>query len=159
MLEYTNSGSVCQEGSLKEGKIQQTLLKVAAAQSSPLGGCTASSSLPSAGSIKIGVFMPAFRASCTQDKGQSNSVRTFLAISAKKTGTPPTQNKLTVFLCVALTKKIHRTISPQKEEVGKFLVEICRLPWHARRDSNPQHSEPESDALSIELRAHLLTLI
>ncbi len=28
--------------------------------------------------------------------------------------------------------------------------------WHARRDSNPQHSEPESDALSIELRAHFL---
>ena len=27
--------------------------------------------------------------------------------------------------------------------------------WYARRDSNPQHSEPESDALSIELRAHL----
>ncbi len=26
--------------------------------------------------------------------------------------------------------------------------------WHARRDSNPQHSEPESDALSIELRTH-----
>ncbi len=25
--------------------------------------------------------------------------------------------------------------------------------WYARRDSNPQHSEPESDALSIELRA------
>ena len=30
--------------------------------------------------------------------------------------------------------------------------------WHARRDSNPQHSEPESDALSIELRAHLKAL-
>ena len=31
--------------------------------------------------------------------------------------------------------------------------------WYARRDSNPQHSEPESDALSIELRAHFhLTL-
>ena len=27
--------------------------------------------------------------------------------------------------------------------------------WYARRDSNPQHSEPESDALSIELRAHI----
>lgn len=28
------------------------------------------------------------------------------------------------------------------------------LLWHARRDSNPQPSEPESDALSIEPLAH-----
>ena len=28
--------------------------------------------------------------------------------------------------------------------------------WHAGRDSNPQPSEPESDALSIEPPAHLL---
>ena len=26
---------------------------------------------------------------------------------------------------------------------------------YGRRDSNPQHSEPESDALSIELRPHI----
>ena len=30
------------------------------------------------------------------------------------------------------------------------------LLWHARRDSNPQPSEPESDALSITLLAHVL---
>ena len=35
----------------------------------------------------------------------------------------------------------------------------CLLFWYARRDSNPQHSEPESDALSIELRAHLKRLV
>lgn len=29
------------------------------------------------------------------------------------------------------------------------------LLWHARRDSNPQPSEPESDALSIEPLAHI----
>ena len=28
--------------------------------------------------------------------------------------------------------------------------------WHARRDSNPQPSEPESDALSIEPLAHFI---
>lgn len=30
------------------------------------------------------------------------------------------------------------------------------LLWHARRDSNPQPSEPESDALSITLLARVL---
>ena len=30
--------------------------------------------------------------------------------------------------------------------------------WYARRDSNPQPSEPESDALSIEPLAHLLSV-
>ena len=34
-----------------------------------------------------------------------------------------------------------------------------QLIWHARRDSNPQPSEPESDALSIEPRALELTVI
>ena len=34
-------------------------------------------------------------------------------------------------------------------------VRICSL-WYAGRDSNPQPSEPESDALSIEPPAHLL---
>ena len=28
--------------------------------------------------------------------------------------------------------------------------------WHARRDSNPHPSEPESDALSIEPLAHFI---
>ena len=27
--------------------------------------------------------------------------------------------------------------------------------WHARRDSNPRHSVPKTDALSTELRAHV----
>ena len=31
--------------------------------------------------------------------------------------------------------------------------------WYARRDSNPQHSEPESDALSIELRTHIRIML
>ena len=34
------------------------------------------------------------------------------------------------------------------------LVRILRI-WYARRDSNPQPSEPESDALSIEPLAHI----
>ena len=33
---------------------------------------------------------------------------------------------------------------------------ILSFIWHAGRDSNPQPSEPESDALSIEPPAHLL---
>ena len=28
--------------------------------------------------------------------------------------------------------------------------------WRARRDLNPQHSDPKSDTLSVELRAQLL---
>ena len=34
-------------------------------------------------------------------------------------------------------------------------VRICSV-WYARRDSNPQPSEPESDALSIEPLAHFI---
>ena len=44
---------------------------------------------------------------------------------------------------------------PKKER--HLLLADVFLFWYARRDSNPQHSEPESDALSIELRAHLLS--
>ena len=41
----------------------------------------------------------------------------------------------------------------------KTRLTSCLSFWHARRDSNPQHSEPESDALSIELRARIKRLI
>ena len=43
-----------------------------------------------------------------------------------------------------------------KREVLQITYEFTELLWHARRDSNPQLSEPESDALSIELRTHIL---
>ena len=39
----------------------------------------------------------------------------------------------------------------QKKTQG--LVTLSLFSWHARRDSNPQPSEPESDALSITLLA------
>ena len=39
-------------------------------------------------------------------------------------------------------KKIKKVLKPQQFQ--DFFT------WHARRDSNPQPSEPESDALSIE---------
>ena len=43
--------------------------------------------------------------------------------------------------------------SPKKDDKKPYSRCGCRvLTWHARRDSNPQLSEPESDALSIELR-------
>ena len=42
----------------------------------------------------------------------------------------------------------------KKREVLQITNEFTELLWHARRDSNPQLSEPESDALSIELRTH-----
>ena len=45
------------------------------------------------------------------------------------------------------------------EQTGKtkktYGRNTIRLLWHARRDSNPQPSEPESDALSIALRTHV----
>ena len=31
---------------------------------------------------------------------------------------------------------------------------LYNINWRARRESNPQPSDPKSDALSIELRAH-----
>ena len=41
--------------------------------------------------------------------------------------------------------------------IQKGRAQNCALPfWYAGRDSNPQPSEPESDALSIEPPAHLL---
>ena len=43
----------------------------------------------------------------------------------------------------------------KKREVLQITYEFTELLWHARRDSNPQLSEPESDALSIELRTHI----
>ena len=39
-------------------------------------------------------------------------------------------------------------------ETTKQDIQTDVLLWHARRDSNPQPSEPESDALSIEPLAH-----
>ena len=41
-------------------------------------------------------------------------------------------------------------------ETTKQDIQTDVLLWHARRDSNPQPSEPESDALSITLLAHVL---
>ena len=37
------------------------------------------------------------------------------------------------------------------------LYQLRYLLWYTGRDSNPQPSEPESDALSIEPPVHLLT--
>ena len=41
-------------------------------------------------------------------------------------------------------------------ETTKQDIQTDVLLWHARRDSNPQPSEPESDALSIEPLAHFI---
>lgn len=40
-----------------------------------------------------------------------------------------------------------------RDEQSNRIYKNC---WYARRDSNPQPSEPESDALSIEPLAHIL---
>lgn len=39
-------------------------------------------------------------------------------------------------------------------KTGNHPVPGCKTIWYAGRDSNPQPSEPESDALSIEPLAH-----
>ena len=36
----------------------------------------------------------------------------------------------------------------KKRDLNGDFSQSKSLLWHARRDSNPQHSEPESDALS-----------
>ena len=38
-------------------------------------------------------------------------------------------------------------------EVTRSVLDALSKQWRARRDSNPQPSDPKSDALSIELRA------
>ena len=43
-----------------------------------------------------------------------------------------------------------------KEYAKKRAIQRTTRFWYARRDSNPQPSEPESDALSIEPLAHIL---
>ncbi len=62
-------------------------------------------------------------------------------------------------------KSVHRTLFPRLRRVTPFgsLPIYQKRPgrwpglfWYAGRDSNPQPSEPESDALSIEPPAHLL---
>ena len=43
-----------------------------------------------------------------------------------------------------------------KSWIIKIQCQPCEENWRARRESNPQPSDPKSDALSIELRAPLL---
>lgn len=47
---------------------------------------------------------------------------------------------------------LHRMIC--KEEVGRFLRERSERLWWPRRDSNPQPSDYEPPALTIELQGH-----
>src|SRR5699024_645790 len=42
----------------------------------------------------------------------------------------------------------HRPMRTERNDAHRHLV------WRARKDSNPQLSDPKSDALSVELRAH-----
>ena len=49
---------------------------------------------------------------------------------------------------------IFESILPAYQKRGE--AKASPLFWYAGRDSNPQPSEPESDALSIEPPAHLL---
>ena len=58
-----------------------------------------------------------------------------------------------------LWRGIIRSKGPDRSDInyGYFCDSILSLPrmeWCARRDLNPQPSDPKSDALSIELRAH-----
>ncbi len=62
------------------------------------------------------------------------------------------------------TATVHRTVAiyiirvprcMQKEEMAKAISSF----WYTGRDSNPQPSEPESDALSIEPPVHSSVII
>ena len=46
-----------------------------------------------------------------------------------------------------------KAATPWHSRLTAHYIQIVAAFWYGRRDSNPQHSEPESDALSIELRA------